>query len=220
MNRRRDGDSFRNDSNRKRDGDFLRIESFDRSSSDRRRVVDVRRRDDDYRNEDYSTSRYDYRGRGRDESPPRQRFNTSSTDYRGRSRDVSPPRQRFNTSSSTDRHPPRRSTASERMSRRNDRFAKRSSRDDENEGKRWMDVLRKDSRQRSLWQMEKSFEEIPKRNVYHFNFLMNVYEKRGQFGKAHRVFDRMRTEGVQPSIVTYVTYSSAKHENIISLTHE
>ena len=80
---------------------------------------------------------------------------------------------------------------------------------------------------RKKWNMkdlEKCFEMIPKRNQFHFNFVMNVYAKHKMIRRVEELFERMKEEKIRPNDVTYNTLMNAYGTNHIEvekvLTHE
>ncbi|KAL7601419.1 hypothetical protein Lser_V15G24058 [Lactuca serriola] len=61
----------------------------------------------------------------------------------------------------------------------------------------------------ALEDARKVFDNMPERNVVTWNSMMVAYAQNGMHEEAIRVFHDMRTEGIQPTVVTMVTFLSA-----------
>ena len=75
----------------------------------------------------------------------------------------------------------------------------------------WMQKL-KDHRW-NLRDLEECFEKIPKRDVFHFNFVMSVYAKRKNTRRVEELLEMMIEENVPQDVFTYTTLMKAYGTN-------
>ena len=67
----------------------------------------------------------------------------------------------------------------------------------------------------NLRDLEECFEKIPKRDVFHFSFVMSVYAKRKDAHRVEELFEMMIEENVPQDVFTYNTLMSAYSTNHI-----
>ena len=90
----------------------------------------------------------------------------------------------------------------------------RGSRNDQRVAREWMQKLKR--HRWNLRDLEECFEMIPKRNTFHFNFVMSVYAKRKNARRVEELFERMIEEKFHArNVFTYNTLMNAYGTNHI-----
>ena len=65
----------------------------------------------------------------------------------------------------------------------------------------------------NLRDLEECFQMIPKRNTFHFNFVMSVYAKRKNTRRVEELFEMMIEENVPQDVFTFNTLMNAYGTN-------
>ena len=83
----------------------------------------------------------------------------------------------------------------------------RMSNREQDESKMWLIELKKTCGR--LRDLKVCFESIPKRNVYHYTYLMSIFSRRKMSGRVEKLFERMIEEEISPDVYTFNTLINA-----------